>query len=154
MVKNYFGDRFHRQKKICNNLQFCGKLHALSASDRPKQSRVRERGMGTRLYVGNLSYTTTEERLGDLFAEAGTVKSAAIITERDTGRSRGFGFVEMSTEEEAQQAIKLMHGRELDGRVLVVNEARPREDRPRGRHADQGGSHSWSSERRERRRNW
>lgn len=83
--------------------------------------------MGTKLYVGNLNYRTTEDQLRTAFAEAGTVTSVAIPTDRDSGRPRGFGFVEMSTEDEAQKAIQMMHGRELDGRQLNVNESRPRE---------------------------
>ena len=85
-----------------------------------------------KLYVGNISFDTSEQDLEDLFAEKGTVESANIITDRDTGRSRGFGFVEMSTREEAQNAIADLDGTELDGRNLKVNEAKPRENRNRG----------------------
>lgn len=85
--------------------------------------------MAKRLYVGSLSYGTTEDTLRNAFAQAGTVESASIIMDRMTGRSKGFGFVEMSTDEEAQKAIEMWHGKELDGRTLVVNEARPMEPR-------------------------
>lgn len=86
--------------------------------------------MAKKLYVGNLSYNTNQQTLSDLFAQAGTVVSAAVIMDKMTGRSKGFGFVEMSTEEEAQKAIEMFNGKDVDGRPLVVNEARPREDRP------------------------
>lgn len=80
--------------------------------------------MAKRLYVGGLSFQTNEETLRNTFAEAGTVESASIITDRISERSRGFAFVEMSTEEEAQKAIEMFNGRELEGRTLTVNEAR------------------------------
>jgi len=83
--------------------------------------------MAKKLYVGGLSYDTVEPTLKELFAQAGTVESAVIITDRMSGRSKGFGFVEMSTEEEAQKAIEMFNGKELDGRNLTVNEARPQE---------------------------
>jgi RNA recognition motif-containing protein len=82
-----------------------------------------------KLYVGNLSYDTTDQSLADLFASAGTVESAAVITDRDTGRSRGFGFVEMSSRSEGDAAIRDFNDKEIDGRTLVVNESRPREAR-------------------------
>ena len=88
--------------------------------------------MATKLYVGNLSYQTDETVLREQFAQFGTVVSANIVTDRDTGRSRGFGFVEMTTEEEARAAESGMNGRELDGRSLKVNESRPRENRSGG----------------------
>ncbi len=88
--------------------------------------------MSTRLYVGNLSFNTTENQLHDLFAQAGAVKSADLIQDKFTGKSRGFAFVEMGTPEEAQKAIEQLHGKEVDGRTLTVNLARPREERPRG----------------------
>lgn len=88
--------------------------------------------MAKKLYVGGLSYQTAQQTLQDLFAQAGTVTSATIITDRMTGRSKGFGFVEMSTEEEAQKAIEMFNGKELDGRNLTVNEARPQEPRTGG----------------------
>jgi RNA recognition motif-containing protein len=83
--------------------------------------------MGTKLYVGNLSYDMTDQTLSSLFAEAGTVTSAQVVTDRYTGQSRGFGFVEMSTEDEAKQAIASINGRAVGGRSLTVNESRPRE---------------------------
>ena len=86
-----------------------------------------------KLYVGNISFNTTEQDLLDVFGEIGTVESANIITDRDTGRSRGFGFVEMSSQEEAQNAISELDGKEVDGRNLKVNEAKPRENRGGGR---------------------
>jgi len=82
-----------------------------------------------KLYVGGLPYATTEEDLEDLFAEHGTVKSARVITDRMTGRSKGFGFVEMGSQEEAEAAAEKLNDSELGGRTLVVNEAKPREDR-------------------------
>jgi cold-inducible RNA-binding protein len=87
--------------------------------------------MSTKLYVGNLSYNTTEETLRSAFAESGTVESAVVVTDRDTGRARGFGFVEMSSGEEAKSAISRLNGSEVDGRALTVNEARPRAPRER-----------------------
>jgi len=87
--------------------------------------------MAKKLYVGNLSYDMTEDALKDTFSQAGTVESAIIIKDKMSGRSKGFGFVEMSTDEEAQKAIEMLNGKELDGRVLTVNEARPMEERPR-----------------------
>src|SRR3990172_8976738 len=87
--------------------------------------------MAKKLYVGGLSYGTTEDTLKDTFSQAGTVESATIIMDRMSGRSKGFGFVEMATEEEAQKAIEMFNGKEMDGRSIVVNEARPQEARPR-----------------------
>ncbi len=88
--------------------------------------------MGNKLYVGNLSFHLTSDDLQDYFAGAGTVESAKVIEDRDTGRSRGFGFVEMSSDSEAAAAIEQFNGQEYEGRNLVVNEARPREDRGGG----------------------
>ena len=88
--------------------------------------------MGSKLYVGNLNYNTTSSELEQLFAQHGTVQSAEVISDRDTGRSKGFGFVQMGSDEEAQAAIAAMNGQEIGGRTLTVNEAKPREDRPRG----------------------
>ena len=88
--------------------------------------------MSTKLYVGNLSFDSTENDLQDLFAGAGTVTDTALMQDRTTGQSRGFGFVTMSTEEEAKKAISLFHGKSVGGRPLTVNEARPREDRTGG----------------------
>lgn len=88
--------------------------------------------MAKKLYVGNLSYNMDSSMLGELFAQHGTVHSAQIITDRDTGRSKGFGFVEMSSDQESDSAISAMSGREIDGRTLTVNEAKPREPRSGG----------------------
>ena len=88
--------------------------------------------MSTKLYVGNLAFQTTSHELQDLFATAGTVESASVVEDRDTGRSRGFAFVEMSTKEEATSAIDQFNGKEVGGRQLKVNEAKPREDRSAG----------------------
>ena len=88
--------------------------------------------MGKKLYVGNLPYSATESSLNDMFAQAGTVESVRIITDRDSGRSKGFGFVEMSTDEEAEKAIADLNGKEIEGRQLTVNEARPQEPRRGG----------------------
>ena len=85
--------------------------------------------MSMKLYVGNLSFETSREDLQQLFAQAGTVESVAVIEDRDTGRSRGFGFVEMSSKEEGSVAIQQFNGHEVGGRALKVNEAKPREDR-------------------------
>ena len=88
--------------------------------------------MGTKLYVGSLPYSTTEQQLTELFSQHGTVQSAKVMTDRFTGQSRGFAFVEMATSDEAQKAIAALHGTELGGRTLVVNEARPQEKRASG----------------------
>ena len=95
--------------------------------------------MGTRLYVGNLSFDTMENDLHDLFAEVGTVRTCDLITDRFTGKSRGFAFVDMGSDEEAQKAVQELNGKTVDGRALTVNEARPREDRPRGGGGGGGG---------------
>lgn len=87
--------------------------------------------MASKLYVGNLSYKTNDGELQQLFSQAGTVASARVIMDKMTGRSRGFGFVEMETEEDAGKAIEMFNGQEVEGRKLVVNEARPMEERPR-----------------------
>ena len=84
--------------------------------------------MTTKLYVGNLSYTTTEEELRELFAQAGGVQSVTLPTDRETGRPRGFGFVEMASEEDARKAISMLDGKMLGERQLKVNESRPREE--------------------------
>ncbi len=81
--------------------------------------------MAQKLFIGGLSFSTSDERLRELFASAGTVESAAVVTDRDTGRSRGFGFVEMSTAEEAAEAVKKFNGQEVDGRTLKVELANP-----------------------------
>ena len=95
--------------------------------------------MGTKLYVGNLSFRTTSEELKEAFAAAGTVESASVIEDRDTGRSRGFAFVEMATPEEAAAAIEQFNGKDFGGRNLTVNEAKPREDRGGGGRGGYGG---------------
>ncbi len=94
--------------------------------------------MGKKLYVGNLSYDVTDAALEQLFAAHGTVQSAQVIMDRDTGRSKGFGFVEMGSDQEAQAAIAGLHGKQIEGRTLTVNEARPKEERP-GRGPGGGG---------------
>jgi cold-inducible RNA-binding protein len=88
--------------------------------------------MSTKLYVGNLAFQTTSQDLQELFAQAGTVQSASVVEDRDTGQSRGFAFIEMSSEEEAAAAIEQFNGKEVGGRALKVNEARPRENRGGG----------------------
>ena len=95
--------------------------------------------MGSKLYVGNLSYGVSSSDLEQLFSPHGTVQSAEVIADRDTGRSKGFGFVQMGSDEEAQAAIAALHGQDNDGRALTVNEAKPREDRPRGGGGGYGG---------------
>lgn len=97
--------------------------------------------MGNKLYVGSLPYSTTEQELSELFSQHGTVQSAKVITDRYTGQSRGFGFVEMATGEEAQKAITALNGAPLGGRTLVVNEARPQEKRAFGGGGGGGGEH-------------
>lgn len=93
--------------------------------------------MGKNLYVGNMSFDVDDAALEEMFKAHGTVESAKVITDRETGRSRGFGFVEMSSDEEAQAAIEALNGKEIGGRTLKVNEARPRENRGGG--GDRGG---------------
>lgn len=87
--------------------------------------------MSKKLYVGGISYNTSEDALKDYFSQAGTVESATIITDKISGRSKGFGFVEMSNDEEAEKAIEMFNAKEFEGRSLTVNEARPKEDRPK-----------------------
>ena len=94
--------------------------------------------MGKKLYVGNLSYDVTDGALEQLFAPHGTVQSAQVIMDRDTGRSKGFGFVEMNNGDEAEAAIKALNGQQSNGRALTVNEARPREERGGGRSGSGG----------------
>jgi RNA recognition motif-containing protein len=98
--------------------------------------------MGKKLYVGNLSYDTTNDSLQEMFEAYGAVQSAQIVMDRDTGRSKGFGFVEMGSDQEAQAAINGLNGKEAGGRSLTVNEARPREDRGGGRGGYGGGGRS------------
>ena len=101
--------------------------------------------MSTKIYVGNLSFQTSSEDLQQLFSQAGTVESANVIEDRETGRSRGFGFVEMASKEEGNAAIQQFNGQEVGGRSLKVNEAKPREDRGGSRggfRGDNGGGRS------------
>src|SRR5262249_54687079 len=95
--------------------------------------------MGKKIYVGNLPFSVTESSLSDLFGQHGTVDSCRLITDRDSGRSKGFGFVEMSTDEEAEKAIAALNGQDFEGRPLTVNEARPQEPRSRGFGGGGGG---------------
>ena len=95
--------------------------------------------MGNKLYVGNLAYSVRDDSLQQAFSQFGTVTSAKVMMDRDTGRSKGFGFVEMGSDAEAQSAINGMNGQALEGRAIVVNEARPREDRPGGFGGGGGG---------------
>ena len=99
------------------------------------------------IYVGNMAYSMTEDELRDLFSNYGTVSSARLVTDRDTGRAKGFGFVEMNDANEAKAAIEALNGTSHDGRELVVNEARPREERPNrnggGNRGFGGGRRSW-----------
>lgn len=87
--------------------------------------------MASKLFIGSLAWATTDDSLREFFASAGTVVSANVIMDRETNRSKGFGFVEMSSDEEAKAAIDQLNGKDLDGRAIVVTEARPREERPR-----------------------
>lgn len=98
--------------------------------------------MATKLYVGNLSYQTTDQELHDLFSEVGNVASAQVVMDRYTNQSRGFGFVEMASDDEAQQAIAAMNGRNVGGRSLRVNESRPREGGGGGSYGGGGGGYS------------
>ena len=102
--------------------------------------------MSTKLYVGNLAFQTTTQELEQLFGQAGTVQSASVMEDRDTGRSRGFAFVEMSNEVEATSAIEQFNGKEVGGRALKVNEAKPRENRGGGRgYSDNRGGYGGSN---------
>ena len=106
--------------------------------------------MATKLFVGSLSWNTTDDQLKDFFSTAGTVVSASVIVDRDTNRSKGFGFVEMSSDEEAKAAVDQLNNKELDGRTIVVNEARPREERPRGNFGGNGGGYGGGNNDRQR----
>jgi RNA recognition motif-containing protein len=100
--------------------------------------------MGSKIYVGGLPYSTTESQLNDLFASHGTVESAKVITDKFTGQSRGFGFVEMSTAEESKRAIEALNSTQLDGRTLTVNEAKPQEPRTGGnRNGERSTQRRW-----------
>jgi RNA recognition motif-containing protein len=92
--------------------------------------------MSSKLYVGGLAYAVTDQELSNLFAQHGTVETANVVKDRDTDRSRGFGFVEMSSQDEAEKAIQALNGTDLQGRALTVNVAKPRTDRPRGENRD------------------
>lgn len=96
--------------------------------------------MSTKLFVGSLSYSVNDDQLKDAFAAAGNVVSAKVIIDRDTGRSKGFGFVEMGSEEEAKAAVEMMNGKEIEGRAVAVSEARPREERPNRSFGGDGGN--------------
>lgn len=104
--------------------------------------------MTNKLFVGSLSWNVTDQSLGDFFTQAGQVLSARVITDRNTGRSKGFGFVEMSTEAEAEKAKQELNGKELDGRAIIISEARPQEERPRNN--DSRRDHRGGGERRDR----
>jgi cold-inducible RNA-binding protein len=97
--------------------------------------------MSKKLYVGKLSYSVSSRELEEMFAPYGTVKSANVIMDRETGRSKGFGFVEMGTEQEARAAISALNGKNSGGQSLTVNEARPREERPGGERSGSGRDH-------------
>jgi RNA recognition motif-containing protein len=99
--------------------------------------------MGKRIYVGNLSFNTSSSDLEQMFGAHGTVTSAQVIADRETGRSKGFGFVEMGSDAEAQAAISALNGKENDGRALTVNEAKPKESRPGGGGGGGGGRGNW-----------
>jgi len=95
--------------------------------------------MATKLFVGSLAWATNDDSLRDFFAQVGTVESASVIMDRETNRSKGFGFVEMSNDDEAKAAVEKLNNTELDGRTIIVNEARPREERPRSFGGGNGG---------------
>jgi RNA recognition motif-containing protein len=118
---------------------FSGSLKPEKREQPTKARSLENNSMSTKLYVGNLSFDTTEIDLQDHFAQAGTVSEAALMQDKFTGKSRGFAFVTMSNAEEAQKAISLFHGRDFMNRALTVNEARPREDRTGGGPRSFGG---------------
>jgi cold-inducible RNA-binding protein len=107
-------------------------LAAGTGSNSKKRGISEKTDMGNRLYVGNLSFNATETDLMDLFGQAGTVKDVALIQDRVTGKSRGFAFVTMTTDQEAANAISQLNGKSIEGRTISVSEARPREERPPG----------------------
>ena len=119
---------------ICNpnDLSKLGSYHVPHAASVDSHMGKGKKIMAMKLYVGNLSFDTTSNDLQTMFAQAGTVESVALIEDRETGRSRGFGFVEMSTKEEGAAAIQQFNGKDVGGRALNVNEAKPREDRNGG----------------------
>ena len=98
--------------------------------------------MAKRIYVGGLAYASTDQDLEQLFSNSGTVTSASVVTDRYTGQSKGFGFVDMENDEEAETAIRTLNGTTLGGRTLTVNEAKPREDRPRNNYGGGGGGYN------------
>ena len=108
--------------------------------------------MNKKLFVAGLSYDLTQDALAEYFAQAGTVVTATIITDKYSGRSKGFGFVEMATAEEAQEAIKKLNNTELAGRTIIVNEARPREERPNNFDNSRGGDRGRDNRNQDRRR--
>lgn len=99
--------------------------------------------MAIKLFVGSLAYSVNDQELNDFFSTVGTVESAVVIMDRETNRSKGFGFVEMSSDEEAKQAIESLNGKDLGGRTVIVNEARPREERSDRRPSNGGGRSSF-----------
>jgi len=113
-----------------------------------QNGKVESINMATKLFVGNLAYTTTENDLQDHFAQAGTVMTVNIMQDRMTGRSRGFAFIEMASQEEANKAVSMFHQQDFQGRPLTVNEARPREERPPGGGGYRGGGGGGGGERR------
>jgi len=129
---------------------------AVGNLQKARDSQNRKHHMSSKLFVGNLSFKTTENELQDAFAEHGTVLETNLMMDRATGRPRGFGFVTMSSAEEAEKAIQALHGADLGGRALTVNVARPREERPSGggggggRRDYGGGGGGRGGERRER----
>ncbi|MBI5207869.1 MAG: RNA-binding protein [Candidatus Firestonebacteria bacterium] len=110
--------------------------------------------MAKKIFVGNLSYSTSEETLRDAFSQAGTVESVKIIVDKMSGRSKGFGFVEMSSDEEADKAIEILAGKEFDGRTITVNEARPMQPRNSRNGFQRGGGRGPNSGGGQRRNNW
>ncbi len=114
-------------------------LHLCVIVRNREKLNMTQRGMTMNIYVGNLSYQTTDEELQALFEEFGEVASVKLISDRDTGRSKGFGFVEMPDQDQAMNAIESLNGREHQGRALRVNEAKPRTDKPRGGGGGGGG---------------
>jgi len=99
--------------------------------------------MGRKLYVGNLPYSADQQSLTEIFSRCGTVDSVNVIADRDTGRSKGFGFIEMSSDSEAQKAIQELNGADCDGRPMTVNEAKPEKKRPGGGRGGYGGGKNW-----------
>jgi RNA recognition motif-containing protein len=133
---------------ICCAGRFYWKLDWRKRRQRNRCKRGKRNSMGTNLYVGNLPFSVGDDQLAQLFQEAGTVTAARVITDKFSGQSRGFGFVEMATDAEAQRAISMLNGRTLEDRALTVNEARPRTEggsrggrdtRRGGRNYDRGG---------------